>query len=106
MAALTKSRVPLSEQAGDACAFDRCCRTWRQCFQALLRFRQRAAQELTFGAVELQRKRKLVSALQCIFWQQRRASNEIRERRGISSRYLGALASRQVQLCKLLALIA
>ena len=85
-AALIEGRVQIRPQAGDAGAFECRCGAGRQRRQALLRFRQRAGQELAFGPVQLQREGELVPALPRVFRQQRRAGDEIGERRGISGR--------------------
>ena len=62
-AALIEGRVQIRAQAGDGGAFDRRCGAGRKRRQALLRFRQRAGQELAFGPVQLQREGELVPAL-------------------------------------------
>ena len=62
-AALIEGRVQIRPQAGDAGAFECRCGAGRQRRQALLRFRQRAGQELTFGPIQLQREGELVPAL-------------------------------------------
>ncbi len=104
-AALIEGHVQINAQARDRGAFHGICGAGRQRRQALLRFRQRAGEELALGPVELQREAELVTALPRILRQQGRTRGEIGERRGIGGRGLGALAREQVELGQLLALV-
>ena len=56
--------------------------------------------------MQLQREGELVPALPRVFRQQRRAGDEIGERRGVGGRGLGALAREQVELGQLLTLVS
>ncbi len=102
---LTEGRVQVDAQAHNGRSFHRTCGAGRKHIQPLLRFRQRAGEELAFGPVQLQREDELVSALPAILRQQCRTGIEIGERRGICGRRLGALARDQVELGQLLTLV-
>ena len=104
-AALIERHVKVDPQARDARSIDRICGAGRQRRQALFRVRERAGQELAFGAMQLQREGELAPALPAIVRQQRRAGDEIVQRRGVGGRGLGALARGQIELGQLLALI-
>ena len=64
-----------------------------------------ARQELTFGSMKLQLEDQIVPPLPTVLRHQRGAGDQIVQRRGVGRGRLRALASGQVELCELLALV-
>src|ERR1700736_4466467 len=77
----------------------------RQPGEALIRFRQRAGQELAFRLVQLEREGECAAPLPAVLRQQRAAGSEVSQRRVVGRRLPGALARDQVQLGDLLLLL-
>src|SRR5271165_4493069 len=64
-----------------------------------------ARQEFAFGAVYLKRERQFVPAIPCVLGRHCSTGDEVRQRRGVRCRGLGALACDQVEVSQLLALL-
>ncbi len=102
--ALAAGQEQLQLKLGDVSQVRKAAGSIREVGKARLRHGQGAGQELTFGAVEIERESQLGSALPGVSPQEGSSGGKAAQRRGVGCCGLGAFASEQVQLGHLLAL--